>query len=284
MKKFLTFILAFTLFFNPIAKAQEAALPEELSSIVQQSTLLLQLKQKLAQVQYRYTMLTVNLEDAKNSLIEIDQAITNLTMVLANLDAQIKDTGHQITSVKTQKERKTMDIADLEEEVKILQLQLEDQKEIVGELMTLIYVKRDVYYQASTVDPVKVLASPESVSETLQNITYLDLVEDESQTQIDKMAAMNDELAAKWDELRQRKAELDVLDGELSEEQARLTAERGVQEDILEETKEEKVMLETMLSTSDERKEDLLEEIYIYQSNVDTLEARLIDMTAGLTD
>lgn len=287
MKKILSFIVAFSLLFGPVAQADESDAgslnTETLTQVVEQSSLLLQLKQKLAQLQYRYTLLEQNVEDAKEGLIEMDAAITNLEMVLANLSDQIKDNQRQITSVKTQKERKMMEIEDLEEEVQILELQLADQKVLVGELMTLIYVKRDVYYNDNGVDPVKVLASPESVSKTLQDITYLDMIEDENQNQINKMSEMTQELGEKWTELRTRKSELETLDSELANEQTRLMAEREAQQELLEEMKAEKAILEAMLATADEREEDLLQEIKIYENNVKSMEEKLAGMSSLLT-
>lgn len=288
MKKLFSLLIAFTLCFGPVAEADEGqaetpADTETLTQVVEQSTLLLQLKQKLAQIQYRYTLLESNVEDAKESLIEMDAAITNLEMVIANLDDQIKDNQRQVTSVKTQKERKSMEIADLEEDVQILELQLADQKILVGQLMTLIYVKRDVYYTSDGVDPVKVLASPDSVSQTLQDITYLDLIEEENQSQINKMTSMSSELADKWTELRTRKTELETLDQQLATDQTRLIGERTAQQELLDETKAEKAVLEAMLSTSDERGEDLLRDIKIYENNVKSMEEKLASMNLLLT-
>ncbi|MFA4814576.1 MAG: peptidoglycan DD-metalloendopeptidase family protein [Candidatus Gracilibacteria bacterium] len=281
MKKLFSLIIVFALLFSPVAQADDTG---TLTQVVEQSTLLLQLKQKLAQIQYRYTLLEQNVEGAKESLLEMDAAITNLEMVLANLDDQIKNHAHQITSVKTQKERKTMEIGDLEEDVQILELQVADQKVLVGQLMTMIYVKRDVYYNDEGVDPIKVLASPDSVSQTLQNITYLDLIEGEGQKQIERMTTMTTDLTNKWTELRTRKAELDTLDLQLSDERTRLEGERAAQQELLDETKAEKAVLEAMLATSDERKEDLFQELKIYEANVKSMEERLAGMNALLTE
>src|SRR3989338_302494 len=288
MKKLFSLIVVFTLLFAPVAQAVESEIEpvntEVLTNVVAQSTLLLQLKQKLAQIQYRYTLLEQNVEDAKETLIEIDAAITNLEMVIANLEDQIKDHERQIISVKTQKERKSMEIEDLEEDVQILELQVADQKVLVGQLMTLIYVKRDVYYDEEGVDPIKVLASPESVSQTLQNITYLDLIEAENQNQINKMMTMTSDLADKWTELRTRKTELEELDLQLADEQTRLEGELIAQKELLEETKGEKAVLETMLGTADDREENLLQEIKIYEANVKSMEEKLSSMNALLTE
>ena len=94
--------------------------------------------------------------------------------------------------------------------------------------MTLLYVKRDIYFDEEVVNPVKVLASSGSVSETLQKITYLDLIEAENQSQIDKMATLSTNLSGKWGTLRIKKEELEKLDTRLAEELIRLEGEQAV--------------------------------------------------------
>lgn len=290
MKKISTFFVLLALLFGPLTgavadenEAHESGDLNVMTEMVEQSTLLLQLKQKLAQMQYRYTLFQENLEDAKEGFEEAEKAIANLKMVLASLDDQLKDNQHQVTSVKTQKERKRMEIENLEEEVQILELQLEDQKNLVGELMALLYVKRDVYYEHQNVDPVKVLASPYSVSETLQKITYLDLIEQENQVQMDKIVGLSDELSQKWGELREKKSELEDLDRELSGEKLRLQAERDAQAKLLGDLKGERAVLEAMLASSDDREEELLQEIELYEKNVQTMQEKLANMDALLT-
>ncbi|MFA6024769.1 MAG: peptidoglycan DD-metalloendopeptidase family protein [Candidatus Gracilibacteria bacterium] len=289
MQKILSLLLVFSLFLGPVAqprlaRAEEPISTETLTEIVQESSLLLQLKQKLAQMQYRYTLFEQNVEQAKVHLIEIDAAITNLEMIVDSLNNQIHDNKKQVTSVKTQKERKSMDIEDLEEEVQILEFKVADQKKLVGELMSLIYLKREIYYTDDEVNPVKLLASPGSVSETLQNLTYLELVEEENKVQIETMNSLTEDLAEKWAELRTRKAELDQVDLELADEQDRLIAERHAQEELLNETQAEKTLLEGMLSSSDDKKEDLLKDIEIYRQNVASMEEKLRGMNALLTE
>ena len=262
---------------------------EAVTEAVHQSTLLLQLKQKLAKAKYRYFLLQSNLEQAKEGLSEVREMVAHLEAELGNLDGLIEDTDRQILSVKTQQERKSMELADLEEEVQILELQFEDQKDLVGELMTLLYVKRGIYYEAGGVDagsvnPVKVLAGPDSVSETLQQMTYLDLMEGEVHAQMDRMTELSEELSGKWDEIRVKKDELDKLDAKLAMDSERLAGEFAVQMRLLEETQDEEMLYEEMLGTADEREEDLAWEIELYEENVAELEAQLAGTRELLTE
>src|SRR3989338_581266 len=292
LQKLFSAILVFFLLATPVVSATAASAaatengadPSVLTEVVQQSSLLLQFKQKLAQIQYRFTLLQENVESAKESILDLDEAITNLEMVIANLDDQIKDANKQILDVKSQKERKSMEVEALEEDIQILELQLEDQKVLVGELMTLLYVKRDIYFDDEGVNPVKVLASPGSVSETLQKITYLDLIEAENQSQINKMVTLSTDLSYKWGELRIKKEELEALDVRLADELTRLEGERLAQEELLDEMMGERAVLEAMLESADEREDELLNEIKIYEKNVKMMEEKLAGSTGLLSE
>lgn len=291
MKKLLSILVVLgillSLFAPLLARAEESSgvTAEEMNVLVEQSTLLLQLKQKVAQIQYRYTMLQENLEMAEINLEEANQAIGDLELIIGNLDEQIADVNRQTLNVKSQKEQKKMDIADIQVEITDLEAQLEHEKEIVSELMALLYVKRSVYFdENSTVDAIKVLASPNSVSTTLQSMTYLDMIREETQVHMDNVTILSNSLAERWLEIREKQGELDTLDSKLAEEASLLEAERAHQQEILEETLSEKSVLEAMLGSADQSEGDLESEIRIYQSNIDMLEKSLSDANALLSE
>jgi murein DD-endopeptidase MepM/ murein hydrolase activator NlpD len=254
-----------------------------ITEAVQQSRLLLKLKQTLAQLQYRYILLSTNVESAVENLESIDETVFHLQATLTQIDFHIEDTNDKILSVKSQIERKKMELTDLETEAQILELQLEDQKAVVSDLMLLLYVKRDVYFEEDGVNAVKVLASPDSISETLQDLTYLDLIEIEQQNHFDKMVDLSDALANKWQKIREKREELDTLDEQLAAELLRYETEKGHHEEILEEMLAEKSILEAMLVAADEREEDLVAEIRIYKKNVADMERELTETRSQLS-
>ena len=61
-----------------------------------------------------------------------------------------------------------------------------------------------VYYDDNQVNTVKVLASEGSISETLQEMTYLNLIEVENTSQIIKLASMQNGYQEKWNKLREK--------------------------------------------------------------------------------
>lgn len=270
----------------PLANADEieGASTEEMSAILEQSTLLVQLKQKVAQIQYRYTLLSDNLESAEQNLQEATDAVTNLETILANLDEQIKDAKRQILNVKSQKEEKDMELQALQIQVKELELQLDDEKQIVSGLMTLLYLKRGIYYTDEGVNPVKVLASSDSVSETLQEMTYLNTIAKETKNHITSVTNLSSQLATTWESIRVKQEELDSSDAKLTEEVTNLEAEKVHQTEILDETKAEQSILLAMLGSADQREGDLESEIRIYQSNIAMLEQKLSDSSALLSE
>lgn len=278
MKKLLTLLLTVSLLLTPVARVSaEGVSGDVMNQVVQQSSILLQLKEKLAQIQYRYTLLKDNLDNAKGNLEQANTEITNVQAVLANLDAQLKDTERQGLNVKSQKESKKMELEKLQKDAEGLSEQLEDQKKVVASLTTLLYVKRGVYYDDQGVNPVKVLASPDSVSETLQKMTYMKMVEDQNQSEMAKVTDLSGQLTDKWAEIRVKQGELDALDAKISTDLSNLQTERDNQQQLLDDTVGEKNILEAMLATTDTTEGDLESQIRIYQSNIDMIESGLAD-------
>ncbi len=279
MKKIITLALVFLLLIAPISSADEAV-----QSSGEENPVLLQLKQKLAEAKYRYYNLKNNVESAHTNIDEIEKQIMTLQGALDNLDNLIKDTNSKITSVKTQIERQKMDIRDLEEDMGINELQIEDQKQVVGDLMALLYVKRGIYYDDNQVNAVKVLASDGTISETLQKVTYLDLMEKENSSQIVKLAEMQNEYQEKWNKLREKKDQLAKLDAELEGEMNNLEAEREGQKNLLDETKGDEAIYQAMIMSAGDKEVDILKEIEVYQENIDEMERKLAGERPNLSE
>lgn len=272
MKKIIASLLVFLSTLAPLAQASDV---ETLSNAVEESTLLLQLKQKLASAQYRYYLLTNNIEVAESGVHETEEVIEELEVLLEGMDEQIVQTDKKIRSVNRQIEEKKMAIGGLEENIQILNLEMEDQKAVVAELMRLLYVKRGIYFEDADVNPVKLLASEGTVSESLQELSYLDWIEEENKLQIERLAEMDEQFKNDWKELRLKREELSVLDDELQGEYNNLLAQREGKQRLLDETLGEQAIYETMLEAAGEREEELEREMEIYAQNVAQMEAKL---------
>ncbi|MBT5517087.1 hypothetical protein HOK22_04210, partial [Candidatus Peregrinibacteria bacterium] len=93
--------------FTPLSVAEEAEADREtITEAVQQSSMLVQMKQKLAQTQYRYYLLETNLERALGDLVSLQDMIEHLKIEVDKLELSITDTDKKILSVKRQKEVK----------------------------------------------------------------------------------------------------------------------------------------------------------------------------------
>lgn len=274
MKRLFILTLVLSLIAAPVSGAEQAldsVSSQEMSEVVEHVSLVEQLRKKIAQLNYRLYSLQTNTESAKGSLEDIREAIDNLEGLIEELEVKVAQKEKGIRNVKTQTERKKMEIEDLEEEVQILELQLVDQKKTVSELMTLLYMKEGVYYDQGEVNAVKVLASTDSVSETLQEMTYLDILKTEQEAQMQRMLELDTELKANWQALRTKRDELDRLDETLAEELRIAEDELQSQKGLLTETRVEEAILESMLIASDGREEDIVDTIEIYQKSLENL-------------
>lgn len=279
MKKTIIKLAVILILLTPLSNAEES-----LENVSRESKMLLQLKQKLAETEYRYFSLQNNKEKAKEGLDEVEKAIESLEGAIKNINANISETESEIINVKSQIEKKKLEVKKTEKNIEKLALSIEDQKEIVSNLLRFLYVRRDIYYDGADVNPIKVLASNDSISTTLQKVTFLDLMEAENALQIDKLADLDTALKENWQNLRKKKKELDALDAKLAEELLNLEIQKEGQTNLLNETKGDEAVYKAMLENSDLREEELIKEIEIYERNVKEMEERLSGVKGALSD
>ncbi|MFA5855055.1 MAG: peptidoglycan DD-metalloendopeptidase family protein [Candidatus Gracilibacteria bacterium] len=284
MRKFLLLLTVFSLLLAPAGHSFAAVSSlSTLTDAVEQNNLLLQLKQKFAQVEYRYTLIKNSEESVKVNLEGITAKITGTKGVIENLAAQIREKEKQRLSVKRQEEAKKLDTAKTEVEIMELSKELAEEKKAVSSLLSVIYLKRNVYYEDGDVNAVKVLASGNGVSETLQGITYLNLIEDKTREKMDSVSTLSTELAAKWSELREKQSRLSALYDNFGEDLKRITEEKQHQEDLLSEMKGDKAIWESMAASQVDHVDELLSQMRIYGNNIKMLEKSLEETGGGLS-
>lgn len=264
--------VAFPLVYAAPFDTQQLELSESALASLQEGTTLLQLRQKMSEVQYRYFLLQSNVEVAKANLGEVRAAVDDMTKQVSELEAQVANVQDQILNVKGQKEQRKMEIEDLKLQVAELEVQIEEQKELLGEFMALLYVKRETYYDNGQVNPIKVLASEDSVSSTLQDLTYLDIMEASSQTHIEELNALSQSLEDMQVEIETKQEELEHLDENLAAQLTSLQADLDLKRNILEETEDERDLLQAMLDSSGSNAKELLTEIESYEENIEALQ------------
>lgn len=279
MKKLITLALALTLLIAPLSSAEESVSPVNSS----QNAVLLQLEQKLAEAKYRYYILKNNVKSAHQNIDEIEIQVDTLQEALDLIDKNIADTNSKILSVKTQIENKKMEIQKTEVEMQEKGKEIDGQKAVVGDLMALLYVKRGIYYDNDEVNAVKVLASDDSISETLQKVTFLNLVENENENQIRKLAEMEADILDEWNNLREKRGQLSKLDKELAGEMNNLQAARDGQQNLLDETKGDEAIYKAMLASADDKESEILNEIEIYQKGVNDIRRKMAGLGQELS-
>lgn len=255
----------------------------ELNEAVEQSTLLVQLRQKLAQTEYRLFLLENNIELAQDGLEEYRSAINVLEDSLAELDFKLNDLDKQLLSVRRQKESQTLNQASLETELIKLQGDLGMQKDRIEELLPVLYKHQSTFYSEGQVNAFKVLASPGSISETLQQATYAQLFEDSMELQIYGLLQAQSDSKTALKEVRNKQADLQLSELQLLAEQERLRSERTALQEDLNLKNRERAVLEASLLSSDDRIEDLREKLEIYEGNIALMEQRFKEASVLLS-
>ncbi|MBT5516398.1 M23 family metallopeptidase, partial [Candidatus Peregrinibacteria bacterium] len=101
-----------------------------------------------------------------------------------------------------------------------------------------------------------------------------DLIEELNEDETQKMIGLTEDLAGKWATIRRKQDELNNLDIKLATELNNQQEERDIQVALLDETVIEQSVLEVMLASSDDRKEDLLREIDALDRNVSLMQQK----------
>ncbi len=277
-----SFLLILGLVFQPtpFALAQEP----DLHGFVEQTALILQMKQKVAALQYRYTSFSDNFERAQVNLEEAQSALVAQEEILSNLDEQIADAKRQLTNIGMQSEQNLMDTESTQNEIAELEKELTEQKIIVGQLTRILYSKRSVYIQNGSFNPVLLVASGEGISSQFRQFRVLQLIQNQNRFHLEKIRELSESLSSRWEKLRIKHDQLSTADAHILEQLSQLQSERTHQQDIFDETQSEIRILESMLLSKDLREEDLNKEIEIYRRNIDLLERKLSEANTLLSE
>ena len=253
----------------------------ELSS---QNALLIQMKQELAQTEYRYFLLENNVEVAEEGLLQLEEQTEYLVTEIARLESEITDQDDQILSVKRQREEKKIEVSDLEAEAILMELELEDKKEAMSELMMLLYVKRQRYFEGEELRMISMLLSEDSVSESLAELTHIEIMEDYLKESMAELANGEVELAEKWATLHKKQAELAELDKELGSKQLASLDSLEAQKAMLDELRVEKQIFEAMLGSSNDRREDLIAKMSTLKQSVQQVQRQIMAARDALSE
>lgn len=290
-----TILLGSVLFSVPVLAEDQSADSEEQiaeeeevevdDSTVRNAYLILILESQLAEKMLEYNEIQDQIEETQDELVEVRESIDTLEDQIDNLDSLIEESEDKIRSVTSQIGEIEVELPQIMEDVEMRELQLEDQKDVAADIMQVLYVKKNIYYEDSDdLSAVKLVLAEGSMSDVMQDMVYLSFFEEASEEIFRALQENKEDLESKKAELEEKNMLLAQLEIELWEENEILNTEMQGKQTLLIETEGHEDVYQELLVISKQEQEQVQDEIDNLQTNLDLLEDKFITSTSILSD
>ncbi len=222
--------------------------------------------------------------NVKNIQTEIEERLNPLKDKKATLETQLELFEEQINlsttkieKVTTQINQKRIEIAKLQEILERAKIEILDEKNLIFEFIKQLYLEEKRSYSNNTSSPelIKLLLSDKSISKSLQEIEYLNIMEDLSRKIFRKLDNASLIFIEKKNEIEITKNQLALLKNSLETERNTLMFQKQGREKLLEETKGKESIYQKLLAESKRQMEATISDITKLQENKEIIGAKL---------
>ncbi|MFA5842285.1 MAG: peptidoglycan DD-metalloendopeptidase family protein [Candidatus Gracilibacteria bacterium] len=246
------------------------------SSTIRNAYLLIRLQNYIGQSQQNYNSLEDKMEDTRASIEENRAAIASLKGQVAQLDGMATETQEKITNVEIQIAGKEQDIIETLEALEFNQVQLESQKDALSSYLLLLYFEKNLYYDdLNQAQDIKILFQNDTASKVLQNGTYISFLETQAVEMVSALETAKRKIKQQNYELLVKRNQLNSLKESLNGEYRNLAAELEGKENLLKETENSDEIYRELFASYKEAEDAILNEINLYQTNIDALTDRI---------
>ncbi len=242
--------------------------------------LLIQIRKHLQNARTNYFQIGNNIDSAKEKLMQVTETITTLKDQLDNLEYLINNTRLKIRNVEKQIAQRENLLEVLDEEIKIKQIELENQKILLKEYLKLLYIQENSFYDKNgdeNIAATKLLLGESSVGETFQEIDYFTILEQTGQNIFNNIEELKSSLENREEEVKETRLKLTRLNIQLEEEKKNLQIQRNAKEKLLEETKGEEDIYRQLIAKSKREQLALVAEINALKDGLALIEQKIIE-------
>ncbi len=181
-----------------------------------------------------------NISDLKSIKKDLESSKQNLQQYVTNLDAQVTSMQGKIDDLNQKISTKKTEISEKEKELAQAEKQRDDQYEVMKKRIKFIYERGNGYY-------LEILIKSGSFSDMLNRATYVSMLSDYDQKQLEELAQKAKEVSLAKQDLEEEKKTLDAAEQSVRSEQSSmqsLIADKKTQIDSLSSeitTKEESI-------------------------------------------
>lgn len=267
---------------TPALAAEEESLDP---NVARNAYLLLKLKQYLQASEQNHRALQEKMEDTRNKIENARYEIKDLEGQLRHLEALVKETEEKIRNVETQIQEKEMDIEKSLKSIRFNEIERAEQKEALASYLRLLYLEKNLYFnQSNEANGLKILLQEGTISEVLQNGTYIDLLENHAEKIMDRLSELDREIRQEYYTLTTKRNQLEALKIELEGQQRNHVAQREGKQNLLNETKGNDEIYRELYASYAAAQEGLLTEIADYKNNIGHLDEKFSAIAQELSE
>lgn len=225
-----------------------------------------------------YRQLLNTLSDTKVRLELVSEEKTTLKEQLDNLDKQIDITNYKLVDAIGQIIQKENEIALLYDEIDIRGVAVEYQKNLLKDYFKVMYKEENQYFTVDadgSINAMKLLLSDGTVSDTLQDLDYLALLNETGAQILDKLQNLMKELEGRQLELSEKKDKLDTLKNDLALEKQQLDLQKESKEQLLRLTLGQETIYNQLLEQSMNEQEQMVSDIKNLSNAVAFIERKM---------
>ena len=218
------------------------------------------------------------IEELEEKIAPLKKERVTLQSQLDLFDEQISLATKKIQNVEIQVNQKRLEIAKLQETIERAEVEIEEEKELVFEFIRKMYAEERQLFSDYTATPelIKLLLSEKSVSESLQEIEYLGVMEELGRQVFYRLEMANQKFFEKKKALEEKTDTLNALKFILEQEKANLLAQKQGKEQLFNQTKGQEDEYQRLIAESKQQEEEALLAIANLKENQKAIEEKLL--------
>lgn len=250
--------------------------------MAQRQQFLQDIKDQLRSAQSDYISINNNVHDTKGKLIDVQDQRLTLQNQLSILNRQIDETVSITQNVMMQIDDKQNDITKLEGEIEIKNIEIENQKKMLSEYLTVLYEQEnsmnDTLDKENAVNVAKLLLSDKSPDEALRELHYFNILEATGLDIFDKLEKLVKQQEYGKIVLENSRNKLEMLYRQLEEQQQTLETQQQAKAQLLEETKGQETIYQQLLDESIQEQAQSLEDINSLRDNLKFIQDKIAEL------
>ncbi|MBP7898654.1 peptidoglycan DD-metalloendopeptidase family protein [Candidatus Gracilibacteria bacterium] len=247
---------------------------------------LLQIQQDLKKAYTDYHSLDSKISSSQEKVSVMNETIGTLREQVISFQHEIDLSAEKIQNIGQQIGLREKELTLLDMEISNRSAALENQKKLLADYMRVLYIKENRFSADGSdevLSSVKLLLANESVGDTLQEMTTLDMLQHGGQIMLEKFAASEQTITDMQALTSEKKQKLDALKNRLLADRQNLEDQQVAKAKLLELTHGQQQEYEKLIQESQKQEDESLLQIAALQDNFNYIKDNLSRLGNSVT-